>query len=84
MSMCGPAAEVLVRHAGYEWVDNSPEAARYTFPLTVYRAAAKTHANPIGKAFKRVDNGDSVAYFYQVFAAGTDLSGTITEPPTRS
>lgn len=78
--------EVLARHAGYEWVDNSPGAARYTFPLTVYRAAAKTHANPIGKAFKRVDNGDvdSVVYFYQVFAAGTDLSGTITEPPTCS
>lgn len=65
--------EVFVRHADYEWVDNSPETARYTFPLTVYRAAAKTHANPIGKAFKRVDNGavDSVAYFYQVFAGET-------------
>lgn len=73
---------MLARHAGYEWVDNSPEAARYTFPLTVDRAAAKTHANPIGKAFKRVDNGDvdSAVYFYRVFVAGTDLSGTITEP----
>ncbi|KPG39699.1 hypothetical protein AN915_26555 [Mycobacteroides immunogenum] len=30
----------------------------------------------IGEAFKRVDNGDvdSVAYFFQVFAADTDLS----------
>lgn len=66
--------EVLVRNAGYEWVDTPPEVARYTFPLTVYRASTAAHANPIGKAFKRVDNGntDSVAYFYSVFAADTE------------
>lgn len=63
--------EVLVRNAGYEWVDTPPEVARYTFPVTIYRASTAGHANPIGKAFKRVDNGgtDSVAYFYSVFAA---------------
>lgn len=66
--------EVLVRNAGYEWVDTPPEVARYTFPLTIYRASTAAHANPIGKAFKRVDNGgtDSVAYFYSVFAADTE------------
>ncbi|MGV0676756.1 hypothetical protein ABQE62_11185 [Mycolicibacterium fortuitum] len=39
--------------------------------VTIYRASTAGHANPIGKAFKRVDNGgtDSVAYFYSVFAA---------------
>ncbi|MBU8820423.1 hypothetical protein KL864_31595 [Mycolicibacterium goodii] len=65
--------EVLVRNAGYEWVNTPPEAARYTFPLTIYRASTAGHANPIGKAFKRVDNGgtDSVAYFYSVFATDT-------------
>lgn len=52
-------------------MDTPPEVARYTFPLTIYRASTATHANPIGKAFKRVDNGDidSVAYFYRVFTA---------------
>ncbi len=62
--------EVLVRNAGYEWVDTPPEVARYTFPLTIYRASTAGHANPIGKAFKRVDNGpiDDIPYFYQLFS----------------
>ncbi|SUA02982.1 Uncharacterised protein [Mycolicibacterium fortuitum] len=62
--------EVLVRNAGYEWVDTPTELARNLGPLTVRRTATTTHASPIWKAFKRVDNGDtdSVTYFYQVFA----------------
>lgn len=62
--------EVLVRHAGYQWVRTPPEFARNLMPLTVFRALTGTHANPIGKVFKRVDNGDvdSVAYFYQLFS----------------
>lgn len=77
--------EVLVRNAGYEWVDTPPEVARYTFPLTIYRASTAAHANPIGKAFKRVDNGDtdSVAYFYSVFSAPTSSSSpTGSDRPT--
>lgn len=62
--------EVLVRNAGYEWVDSSPEVARWGGQLTVYRDSDKAHASPIWKAFKRVNNGevDSVAYYYQVCA----------------
>lgn len=62
--------EVLVRHAGYEWVQTPPEIARNLMPLTVFRALTGTHANPIGKAFKRVDNGadDNIPYFYQLFS----------------
>lgn len=66
--------EVLVRNAGYEWVDTPPDLVRNMGPLTNYRASTATHANPIGKAFKRVDNGDtdSVAYFYRVFTMDTE------------
>lgn len=66
--------EVLVRNAGYEWVDSSPEVARWGGQLTVYRASDKAHASPIWKALKRVNNGevDSVAYYYQVCAVVSD------------
>lgn len=66
--------EVLVRHAGYEWVRTPPKIARNLMPLTVFRAFTTTYANPIGKAFKRVDNGsvDDIPYFYQLFS-GVDL-----------
>lgn len=77
--------EVLVRNTGYEWVATPPEVARYTFPLTIYRASTAAHANPIGKAFKRVDNGDTdcVAYFYSVFSAQTpNPSPTGSDGPT--
>jgi hypothetical protein len=62
--------EVLVRDAGYKWVDSSPEVARWGGSLTLYRASDKAHASPIWKGFKRVNNGevDSVAYFYQACA----------------
>lgn len=68
--------EVLVRNAGYAWVDSSPEVACWGGQLTVYRASDKAHASPIWKAFKRVNNGevDSVAYYYQVCAAVSDGS----------
>lgn len=66
--------EVLVRNAGYEWVDTPTEIARNLGPLTVCRTSTATHANPIGKAFKRVNNGDidDVPYFYRLFAADTE------------
>ena len=61
--------EVMIRNAGYEWVDTPTELARHLGPLTVYRASTDTHASPIWKAFKRVDNGDvdNIAYYYQIF-----------------
>ncbi|WP_241010748.1 hypothetical protein [Mycobacterium camsae] len=68
--------EVMVRNAGYEWVDTPPDLAKQLGMLTVYRASTRAHASPIWKAFKRVDNGesDSVTYFYHVF--------TTIDPPS--
>lgn len=62
--------EVLARNASYEWVDSSPEVARWGGQLTLYRASDMAHASPIWKAFNRVNYGeaDSVAYFYQACA----------------
>lgn len=66
--------EVLVRNADYQWVRTPPEVARMFMPLTVFRASTVSRVNPIGKAFKRVDNGpiDDIPYFYQLFS-GVDL-----------
>ncbi|SHR63886.1 Uncharacterised protein [Mycobacteroides abscessus subsp. abscessus] len=63
--------EVLVRNAGYEWVVTPTELVHTLGPLTTYRTSTATHASPIWKAFKRVDNSrtDSVAYFYRMFTA---------------
>lgn len=68
--------EVFVRHAGGQWRRGAetPLAELGSFPLLI--ALGNDSAlgpdkvcNPIGKVFKRLDNGeqDSLAYFYQVF-----------------
>ncbi|MDO3312598.1 hypothetical protein P5V96_05140 [Mycobacteroides abscessus subsp. abscessus] len=66
--------EVLIRNADYEWINTPTELGHVLGPLTVYCAATATHASPIWKAFKCVDNGDtdSVAYFYRVFTAESE------------
>lgn len=74
--------EVLVRNAGYEWARTPPEVARMFMPLTVFRASTASRVNPIGKAFKRVDNGpiDDIPYFYQLFS-DVDLGRPDDEAP---
>jgi hypothetical protein len=64
--------EVFVRHAGGKWRDAAETAmAKFAgFPLVI--ELGKDHfCNPIGKVFKRLENGeeDSLPYFYQVFAS---------------
>ncbi|GAA1076646.1 hypothetical protein [Tsukamurella strandjordii] len=61
--------EVLVRHAGYRWIDTPNDGVQFVGPLSV--VSGGQYASPINKAFKRVDEGevDSVAYFYEVFSA---------------
>jgi hypothetical protein len=64
--------EVFVRRAGGRW-RNAGETSMANFagfPLVV-ELGEESFCNPIGKAFKRLENGeeDSLPYFYQVFAA---------------
>lgn len=58
--------EVFVRHAAGKWVVD----ARFG-DLPVVMLANDTVCNPIGKAFKRVDDGEAenIAYFFQVFTS---------------
>jgi len=62
--------EVFVRQAKGMWkpAADTKAAAAFGFPLVIQTGAAK-FCNPIGKVFKRVDNGveDSVPFFYHVF-----------------
>jgi hypothetical protein len=68
--------EVFTRHAGGHWrlVDGS-ELAVSGWPLVVQLDEARW-CNPIGKAFKRLENGpeDGFGYFYTVFAPMTTSS----------
>lgn len=62
--------EVFVRHAGGRWRAATPqESALVGMPL-VMALSEDRWCNPIGKAFKRLDNGpeDNLRYFYSVFA----------------
>jgi len=63
--------EVFVRHAQGSWVDleHSPMTGAGS-QYIVIELPAQLFCNPIGKVFKRLENGeeDSVAYFYKVFA----------------
>lgn len=61
--------EVMVRNAGFVWVDTPTDLARHLGALTVYHPGTNSHANPISKAFKRVDYGepDNLIHFYRVF-----------------
>jgi hypothetical protein len=62
--------EVFVRHAGGEW-RNAAETSMAKlagFPLVI-AFGKETLCSPIGKVFKRLENGeeDNLPYFYQVF-----------------
>lgn len=63
--------EVFVRHAGGKWRVSSktPMAKGAGFPLVI-ELNEDHFCNPIGKVFKRLENGDedSLPYFYQVFS----------------
>jgi hypothetical protein len=59
--------EVLVRHHGYRWLDLPDDVAQmFGFRMAVISPTGG-YANPIGKTFKRVENGpeDDVAFFTQ-------------------
>ncbi|GLW72452.1 hypothetical protein Kpho02_47510 [Kitasatospora phosalacinea] len=62
--------EVMVRQGGATWrgVDGA-EAVAFGFPLVVDLPSGQV-GNPIGKVFRRLDNGpeDSLPHFYTVFA----------------
>jgi len=62
--------EVLVRHAGGNWrnTDETSMAELVGFPLVI-ELGKDCLCNPIGKVFKRLENGesDSLPYFYQAF-----------------
>ncbi|HVJ83533.1 MAG TPA: hypothetical protein VNC50_20880, partial [Planctomycetia bacterium] len=64
--------EVFVRNAGGRW-RNAAETSMADlagFPLVV-ELGKESFCNPIGKVFKRMDNGegDDLPYFYCVFTA---------------
>ena len=63
--------EVFVRQMGAAWrsATDTKMAGMSGFPLVI-QTGPDSFCNPIGKVFKRVDNGieDSLPYFYQVFA----------------
>lgn len=64
--------EVLTRHAGGRWrATAEDEQAIVGWPMVV-ELSEHRWCNPIGKAFKRLENGpeDSLRYFYTVFASG--------------
>jgi hypothetical protein len=67
--------EVFVRQAGGSWraTESTPMAKFGGFPLVVHMPNG-SYCNPIGKAFKRLENGveDSLPYFYTVFSKGGD------------
>lgn len=63
--------EVFVRNTGGVWrnASETPMDAFAGVPLVI-EMLDKSIVNPIGKVFKRLENGDvdNLAYFYQVFA----------------
>jgi hypothetical protein len=72
--------EVFVRNAGGRWC--SPEgtsmAGATGFPLII-QLGSGGYCNPIGKVFKRLEQGveHNLPYFYQVFTSG---KGSAAEP----
>jgi hypothetical protein len=63
--------EVLVRHAGGSWrVGSETPLAKFAGGPLVIQTGPEDFCNPIGKVFKRFENGeeDSLEYFYTVFA----------------
>lgn len=64
------AGEVLIRHADGIWRHATRrEADLFGFPMGVELPTRRV-CNPIGKAFKRLEDGpaDSIQHFYHVFA----------------
>jgi hypothetical protein len=62
--------EVFVRNAGGKWRSAAETSmAKLAGSLLVIELSSETFCNPIGKVFKRLENGeeDSLPYFYQVF-----------------
>jgi hypothetical protein len=64
--------EVFVRHAGGRWRSprGTPMAGASGFPLII-ELPGGSFCNPIGKVFKRLDEGreHDLAYFYRAFTA---------------
>jgi hypothetical protein len=62
--------EVFVRQAGGRWclAEGTPMAGATGFPLII-QLGANGYCNPIGKVFKRLEQGEehNLSYFYQVF-----------------
>ena len=63
--------EVFVRHAGGQWRNTAETSVAdlIGFPLVIERGS-ENFCNPIGKVFKRMQNGadDSLPFFYEVFS----------------
>lgn len=65
---------MIVRVKGATWITLHPDhplaGGGITYPMV--RLPSGNLANPIGKAFERVDNGpgDGIRYFYQVIVDG--------------
>ncbi len=76
--------EVFVRQVGATWqvTHGTPMADFAGFPLVI-RLATESYCNPIGKVFKRLENGseDSLPYFYAVFTK--DLRGGPAQSPKK-
>jgi hypothetical protein len=70
--------EVFVRNGGGKWknTDDTQLKGLGGFSLVVELPSGAV-CNPIGKAFKRLENGaeDSLEYFYQVFTSSLALRG---------
>ncbi len=63
--------EVLVRHYNFKWIESSEAGIMgemSQWPLFLEKPNDTGISNPIGKAFKRYDNGeeDSLAFFVKV------------------
>ncbi len=62
--------EVMVRNLGYKWDLPSETERAVGFSMIGVRDKKGGFSNPIGKVYKRVQNGqeDSVVFFYAVFS----------------
>jgi hypothetical protein len=68
--------EVFVRQNGCRWETAERAATPHFGPFGLVIDLGETKfCDPIGKAFKRLDNGevDSLAYFYTVFSPKTNV-----------
>jgi hypothetical protein len=65
--------EVLTRHAGGRWRETAEDEQSVVGWPMVVDLGSQRWCNPIGKAFKRLENGqeNSLRHFYTVFAPGS-------------